>query len=222
MSDPSEEIRRMWTIFQIGTESPISLRAIWPKGNVSARAAVNDTFTASEFPELADRQHAFENSALRLNGQGYNVYIVMNPIRPDFTGETVTDADIASRNLVLIDLDRAGETDAPATDDEVTAAKELGDRIADYLAGKGWVTPFRMMSGNGHHLYYPLDCFANDGESRDYVQTLLQQLAAEFDGPLIRVDTSVFNASRITKVPGTIARKGKESEGRPHRIARVL
>jgi len=32
----------------------------------------------------------------------------------------------------------------------------------------------------------------------------------------------VFNASRITKVVGTIARKGPESEGRPYRMARVL
>jgi hypothetical protein len=31
----------------------------------------------------------------------------------------------------------------------------------------------------------------------------------------------VFNASRITKVVGTVARKGLESEDRPYRMARV-
>jgi hypothetical protein len=47
-------------------------------------------------------------------------------------------------------------------------------------------------------------------------------LADKFDNNIVKVDTSVFNASRITKVVGTIARKGIESEGRPYRKACML
>jgi len=54
------------------------------------------------------------------------------------------------------------------------------------------------------------------------VQSLLKQLAAEFDNATVKIDTTVFNASRITKVVGTIARKGMESQGRPYRMAQVL
>ena len=52
--------------------------------------------------------------------------------------------------------------------------------------------------------------------------SLLKNLATEFDNDTVKIDTTVFNASRITKVVGTFARKGLESEGRPYRMARVI
>ena len=48
------------------------------------------------------------------------------------------------------------------------------------------------------------------------------KLANKFDNEIVKIDTVVYNASRITKVVGTIARKGLESEGRPYRMARVI
>jgi hypothetical protein len=78
------------------------------------------------------------------------------------------------------------------------------------------------MSGNGHHLYYVLPEIQNDTDSAMYVESLLKNLAALFDNGIVKIDTGVFNASRITKVVGTIARKGPESEGRPYRMAVVL
>jgi hypothetical protein len=41
---------------------------------------------------------------------------------------------------------------------------------------------------------------------------MLQALAAKYDTPTVKVDTSVFNAGRITQVPGSVARKGLEVE----------
>jgi uncharacterized protein YdcH (DUF465 family) len=104
---------------------------------------------------------------------------------------------------------------------EIDAATQLADEIAGYLQAEGWGTPLRMMSGNGVHLYVPLD-LPNDATSRVQVRTLLGKLAGKFDTPAVQVDTCVHNASRITKVPGTIARKGEPSEARPWRMARVL
>jgi hypothetical protein len=78
------------------------------------------------------------------------------------------------------------------------------------------------MSGNGHHLYYVLPEISNDEESRKCFQVLLNSLASEFDNEVVKIDTTVFNASRITKVVGTIARKGLKSAERPYRMARVL
>jgi hypothetical protein len=218
----TDEISKMWSIFAVGQDKPISLRAIWPKHAGPSRPLVNTTFDAADFPDIDDRKAAFEAEALRLNQRGYNVYIVMNPIRPDFSGGAVRDADIACRDLLLIDLDRAGNTDSPATAEEITAAALLADRIASFLQAQGWDHPFRMMSGNGMHLYVALDRLPNDDRSRDWVQALLGGLALTFDSDVVKVDTAVYNASRITKVPGTIARKGQEAEGRPYRMARVL
>ena len=91
-----------------------------------------------------------------------------------------------------------------------------------YLEANEWPDPIRVMSGNGHHLYYVLPEVANDDGAKHYVQSLLKSLAAEFDNDTVKIDTTVFNASRITKVVGTVARKGLESEGRPYRMARVI
>jgi len=221
MNSASIEIKKMWSIFAIGPTNPISLRAIWPKRGEVKRPPVNENFTAADFPDIDDRRAAFEAEALQLNAQGYNVYIVMNPIKPDFTVGAVCDKDIEYRDLLLIDLDRAGPTDCPATDAEIAAATQLADEITAHLQGQGWSAPLRMMSGNGVHLYVPLD-LPNDATSRDQVRALLGKLAEKFDTTAVKVDTSVHNASRITKVPGTIARKGEESEGRPWRMARVF
>jgi hypothetical protein len=50
----------------------------------------------------------------------------------------------------------------------------------------------------------------------------LQSLADIFNTDSVEVDTKVSDAGRITKIPGTIARKGKESADRPYRQAVVV
>ena len=77
------------------------------------------------------------------------------------------------------------------------------------------------MSANGYHLYYILDDISNDLGSASLVQRFLKNLACYFDNDLVGVDTTVYNASRITKVPGSIARKGVETDDRPYRMAEV-
>jgi len=222
MNSAADEIKKMWSIFATGQLNPISLRAIWPKRGEASPSTVNRTFTAADFPDIDDRRAAFEAEALRLNVQGYNVYIVMNPIKPDFDGVAVGDKDIDYRDLLLIDIDRAEATNCPASDDEIAAASGLADRVAAASALDGMDLMGRVMSGNGVHLYYAHAQMPNDEASKLKVQELLQLLAKKFDNDEVKIDQSVFNASRITKVPGTVARKGEESEGRPYQMARVL
>lgn len=50
----------------------------------------------------------------------------------------------------------------------------------------------------------------------------LEALAARFDDALVKVDRTVYNASRILKVYGTVARKGANTIERPHRLARII
>lgn len=156
-----------------------------------------------------------------MNAGGYNVYIVMNPINADFTGYAAGDDDIAYRDLLLIDIDRAKKKVEPATDADIEAARLVANDIKGYMSERGFADPLRVMSGNGHHLYYVLKDVPNTPEATATVQQVLHNLAAKFDNADVKVDTAVFNASRITKVPGTIMRKGKESEGRPYRMAVV-
>jgi hypothetical protein len=146
----------------------------------------------------------------------------MNPIHDDFKYGSVKDKDIAYRDLLLIDIDKVGHKAESSTDAELEAAHLLSEQIADYLQSEGWDEPIRMMSGNGYHLYYVLNELPNDEVHKKLVEGALRQLAEKFNNSIVAVDTVVFNASRITKVPGTIARKGENTAERPHRMAEVL
>lgn len=222
MIDQNTEIKKMWRIIGTGNASILELRAIWPSGIQPIKPALTKHFKAREFTNIDACKSAFETEALRLNAIGYNLYAVMNPIKPTFTGNAAGDDDITHRDLLLIDIDRAQTATQPATDAEVEAAKQLADTVMAYLETMEWPDPIRVMSGNGHHLYYVIPDFANDDESKQCVKRLLKTLSRKFDNETVKIDTSVYNASRVTKVVGTIARKGLESEGRPYRMARVI
>jgi hypothetical protein len=222
MNTCKSEIRNLWRIIATGSNSILELRAIWPEGITPTQHPMTKCFHAVEYESLDECKKAFEVEALALNDRGYNIYIVMNPISKTFKGRSASDADISHRDLILIDIDRAQKAKAPATDEDVEAANQLAEEIMGYLEHLEWPDPIRVMSGNGHHLYYVMPEFENDEESKKFVQSFLKGLAKKFDNDIVKVDTSVFNASRITKVVGTIARKGTESEGRPYRMACML
>ena len=100
-----EEIKKTWSIFPTGINDPIHLRALWPKRLPGKKAARNITFTAKDYPEVSDRQRAFEAKALELNAQGFNSYIALNPIAPSFPGNqhnglAVKDEHISCRGAV--------------------------------------------------------------------------------------------------------------------------
>jgi hypothetical protein len=220
----TDEIKKLWKIIAVSDSSILELRAIWPAGITPSRPPITKHFRAKAYSSVDACKAAFEVEAMHLNDVGYNIYFMMNPIASSFNGSAAKDGDISHRNLLLIDIDRAEMKKEPATDAEVEAAGLLAEIVMAHLdhLGVGWPDPIRVMSGNGHHLYYALPDTPNDEDAKLIVQSLLKGLSAKFDNETVKIDTSVFNASRITKVVGTIARKGIESEGRPYRMARVL
>jgi hypothetical protein len=170
MSNQRVEIKKLWQIIGTSSSSVLELRAIWPSGIQPIKPPLTAHFRASDFTDIEACKSAFEAEALRLNGLGYNIYIVMNPIKSTFVGSAVKDEDISYRDLLLIDIDRVQKAKEPATDEEVEAAKQLADTVMAYLAINEWPEPIRVMSGNGHHLYYVLPEVANDDESKQYVK----------------------------------------------------
>ena len=216
------EVQKMWGIFYADDNSVLELRALWPKGVPNKQPPIVRHYKVSNYPSLDACKAVFEKDALDLNAMGYNIYTLLNPLNPDFTGKGgAQNPDILYRDLLLIDIDRTGETHEPATDAEVDAAKALAIQIRFFMDARGWSAPFVVMSGNGYHLYYVLEDVGNDSTSAALVKSVLNELASKFDNATVSVDTCVHNAARITKVPGTIMRKGKESELRPYRMAEV-
>jgi hypothetical protein len=160
------------------------------------------------------------------------IYVTLNPVRPEIlhraknkvlqrvaAGVTAADKDILERRLILIDIDGANRPSGiSATAADLAKAKEKAHAVGRFLAEKGFADPFAGMSGNGYHLLYPIS-LPNDDESRDLVRRGLEALSFVFGDGDTKIDTSVFNAARITKLFGTVARKGDNTPERPHRRA---
>jgi hypothetical protein len=54
------------------------------------------------------------------------------------------------------------------------------------------------------------------------VKRCLEALAARFDDDAVKVDRTVHNPARISKLPGTLCCKGDNTGDRPHRRAGLL
>jgi hypothetical protein len=218
----AKQISRMWEIFELRAEDVIELRALWPKSSFQPKPPQTRHFYVGRYRSVDSCQRAVEATALQLNQAGYNTYIVMNPLQPEFDGRNARKEDILHRRLLLVDLDRSGTRDDPATTQELDAARAVAKSIMAFTANLGLPEPSIVMSGNGYHLYYRLADLPNTLETTMLIEGTLQSLANLFNTDSVEVDTKVSDAGRITKIPGTIARKGKESADRPYRQAVVV
>jgi hypothetical protein len=201
-------------------KSPLELFCSRPKTN--DRAIKH--FYAEDYVNPAGQRIAFHRSAMERNALGFNCYTALNQIRPDWVaraGRRTDTSAIEKRKKILVDLDRKNNKKRPAHDDEITTMEELADRIVSYLQEQGWPVPHKVLSGNGYHIYYPIDLPVND-ESEVLVKQTLVTLAAKFNTDEFEIDTVVFDAPRITKVIGTVARKGEATLDRPHRLVELI
>ena len=202
-------------------ESPLEVRAI------SKTDAKTKLFYPKNYSNPKEMQEAYYGYAMHLNQQSYNCYTPINPIRPEFSpppGKGTTKDGVAHRAKFMVDLDRkCNEAKKhPATRDELSRAEDLINKISDYGVEIGWGRPHKVMSGNGYHLYFTLAGLENDDESELLIKETLETLAEKFDTEEFEIDTVVFDANRITKIIGTVARKGEETPDRPYRIVEFI
>jgi putative DNA primase/helicase len=171
-----------------------------------------------------DVQSATEWAA-GLSGKVKGIYVTLNPLKPELLarGGSAKDVDVLKRRWLPIDLDPEREDkNVSATDDEKKAALERAITVCEYLTAQGWLEPVVMDSGNGYWLLYAIDIPADDGGNDGLVHRCLKALAAKFNCDRVKIDTRVYNASRIAKLPGTLAAKGPNTADRPHRVAALL
>lgn len=178
-------------------------------------------------------QAAEDIAALDASGLAPGIYVTLNPVHSALLGRainqlkpkmtaTTSDADTVTRRWFFIDCDPCRASGISAADAELAQAAARAREVRAYLTSLGWPDPIESMSGNGHHLTYEIDLPADDG---GLIEKVLKALAARFDDDKVKIDTGVANAARITKVVGTVARKGDNLRGiagvedRPHRRA---
>jgi hypothetical protein len=172
-------------------------------------------------------------AAARLSGHHPGIYFTCNPVKPaliarynnrleQYAELTTGDHDIARRRWLPIDLDPVRPAGIASTDTEHDLALERARQVRAYLVdGQGWPDPVMVDSGNGAYVLARID-LPNADASRDLVQRCLEALAFQFDDDAIHVDTTMFNAARIIRVPGTLNAKGDGSQDRHLRRAEVL
>lgn len=227
--DPGEELDQFLAHFGGGGPLVHELRALRVPNGAGRMTLAGYFDLATDRGQAALKRAALELAKLGPSSAPEGVYLTLNPLRPDIYDRspdelaevrtTATDADVIARRWVLIDVDPVRAAKTPATDAEKAAARTVADRVRAYLAGHGWPAPLLNDSGNGWHLLYPVGLPARDG---DTVRLLLKGLAAKHNTEFAHIDTSVYNPSRIFKVPGTYSRKGTHTKERPHRMARVV
>lgn len=160
-------------------------------------------------------------AALELPG-GIGVYLRLNPV-PAGLRRAARDADTVRRRWLYVDVDPIKDPefkDAPATTAEKASAGRVCDAVNEQMRGAGWPAPVVVDSGNGYGLFWACD-LPNDALVKASYKRWLDALAAAHpDGG--KIDTSIHNASRLVKLPGTWARKGSATADRPHRPCEIV
>ena len=134
--------------------------------------------------------------------------------------DTTSDSDITDYEWLLVDVDPKRKSGISSTDEELKNAEAMASKVAEYLENMGFSTPIRAKSGNGCHLLYKIDLPKTD-ENEMLVKKCLQSLDYMFTDDTCEIDKSVFNPSRVSKLYGTMARKGADTENRPHRLSEL-
>lgn len=170
-------------------------------------------------------------AAAKLDHQGASgVYVTLNPVLPallaracnrllPYPKSTTTDDQVVRRRLLLIDCDPLRPSGISATDEEKACAKVVAERVSGFLDERGFPARIVGDSGNGYHILVAVDLPPDDD---GLVRQFLEAIAGRFNTQDAKVDISVHKPSQLTKLLGTMARKGDSTEDRPHRRSSIL
>lgn len=178
-----------------------------------------------------DDMKALAQAAIERSGRDDGIYITLNPVHRGLlsrlpanrvqrvgNGDSTSDRDVVARRHLLIDIDPTRPAGISSDDVEHAAALDLARRMQSELTALSWPEPLLADSGNGAHLIYAIDLPRDDGK---LVERVLGELSKRFSTPTLKVDEKVFNPARISKIYGTLTRKGQSTPDRPHRVSRI-
>lgn len=134
---------------------------------------------------------------------------------------TTSDNDIVGYSFLMIDIDPTRPSETSSSNEELMLARKLGNKIFVFLQNIGFENPLTAYSGNGIHLMYKIR-LKNDKTNKELVQKCLKTLDMLFSTEECKVDLTTFNPARISKLYGVVARKGTNTEERPHRMSKIV
>lgn len=129
--------------------------------------------------------------------------------------------DIEHRWWIPIDVDCERPSGVSSTDEEKALAYKKASDVFYFLRNNGFSEPVVCDSSSGYHILYPID-MENTLESEAIVKAFLETLSANFTDDHVKIDTVLHDANRIVRLPGSYGRKGRSTDERPHRLAKIL
>lgn len=208
------ELAVKWLSLLHEPDAIIEIRSIDPKPTVSGYFRADSPRIAAELAKYPNR--TFYQSLNPVKSACYaraqHERLVERP------KETTSDNDIIGFQWILIDADPVRPSGVSASAEEKKAAHAVAGKTMKRLMATGFSEPIVADSGNGYHL-------------------LLRYISAQMTGKWLRIslcaghvvqhrrgkiDTAVYNPSRITKLYGTIAAKGAHTPERPHRQSCII
>jgi hypothetical protein len=231
MFDPKDFHAR--TPYDVDYVTEVARLFILPGDTVEVRAIGYKGSTVGYFTDPVTLARAVAS----VDGKAEAVWIIPNPVHSDCRarannqlkhyqkrGGFTKDKEILVRRWLTLDFDPVRPTGISATDEELAASLEQGERCAEWLELNGWPSPLRAMSGNGGHWLYRLPDLPNDDKSSKLIADIYTTLQERFTTKTVDFDVTLKNAARCIKLYGTMARKGDHSPelGRIHRRSHLL
>lgn len=136
-------------------------------------------------------------------------------------GTATSKQDIEHRWWIPIDVDCERPSGVSSTDAEKELAHRKAGDVYRFLKANGFPEPIVCDSSSGYHIYIPVD-MDNTPEVEQTVKTFLETLGNNFTDDHVKIDNVLFDANRIIRLPGSYGRKGRSTDERPHRQAKIL
>lgn len=136
-------------------------------------------------------------------------------------GTATSKNDIEHRWWMAVDVDCERPSGVSSTNEEKAKAHKKAQDVFVFLRNNGFSTPVVCDSSSGYHILYPID-MDNTQESEEAIKEFLEILANNFTDESVKIDTVLHDSNRILRLSGSYGRKGRSSEDRPHRLAKIL
>ena len=140
----------------------------------------------------------------RLNEDGWNIYVVLNPTKPDFCRIKPSDADITLHRFILLDADPINANE-PITGFYGAYCTLALNSVNYEEAGPDY---FAQYTGRGVQIWVryedTLDIELGRAQARWYIKTVGERVNDKLVFCKARLDSSTSDASRLARMPMSI------------------
>lgn len=123
----------------------------------------------------------------------WNVYLGINPRQ----NKGKSDDDVKFIENIGHDIDAHGD------EGKKTKAFEIATKILNDSIEQGFEEPMMIDSGRGYWIVHHISPIENNKENREKIKFFGDKICKQYQTEGIQMDTSVYNPSRIMRVPGT-------------------